>query len=165
MTIIQDESFFHYETKIKKVLAVRGSKPRAIVTGSKKRLCVIGSLTNAGKQYYRVIERCRSAEFIAYIKGLHKKFGKIILIIDKAPWHTSKVVKQYFEEHKGSIKIEWLPTGCPELNPLEETWRQGKNDDALGAKWHDNYLSFKTNLSTYYRTRRFNLSLSHYLGD
>ena len=89
----------------------------------------------------------------------------MILIIDKAPWHTAKIVTNYFQANAKTLKVVWLPTGCPELNPLEETWRQGKNDDELGAKWHDSFNMFKVNLSKYYRTRRFHLPLSNYLCD
>lgn len=94
---------------------------------------------------------------------LIRKFKKLILFVDKAPWHTSKKTTAFFKEHESRLKIHWFPAGFPESNPVEECWHQGKYDDNLGAKFHQTYEEFIYAATTYYRTRRFKLNLLRYL--
>lgn len=117
-----------------------------------------------GRQLFRQYPKCNEDYFIKYCKGLIKKFGKLILFIDRAPWHkTSKKVQQYILSQKKCLKVYWFPSGWPELNPTEECWRQGKNGDDLGRTFQPTFLGFKKAITKYYRTKRFNLNLERYL--
>lgn len=55
-----------------------------------------------------------------FLKRLHKKYPKLLLIWDKAPHHKARLVQEYIETH--DIKQEWFPTACPEENPMEQAW-------------------------------------------
>ena len=88
----------------------------------------------------------------------------MILYLDRAPWHkTSKIVNQYLKEHQKTIIIKWLPPKWPELNPVESCWRQGKNDDKLGLKYHSAFQDFKSSITAYYRTKKFKRNVFNYL--
>jgi len=88
----------------------------------------------------------------------------MILYLDRAPWHkTSKTVKQYFEEHQDTIIVKWFPPKWPELNPVEECWKQGKNANKLGLKYHPTFEDFRNSITNYYKTKRFNINLFRYL--
>jgi len=43
---------------------------------------------------------------------------KILLIMDRAPWHRAKKLNVYH-----NIEIEFLPAYSPELNPVERLWK------------------------------------------
>ncbi|MBI5554054.1 MAG: hypothetical protein HY917_04935 [Candidatus Diapherotrites archaeon] len=58
--------------------------------------------------------------------------------------------------------IRWFPVAFPEANPLEECWRQGKNN-CLGSTFHQTFQEFKKTTQKYYRTKRFKLNLYKYL--
>jgi len=161
--VAEDESIFTYEITIKKVWTKKGNKLRQKVTGSKKKTCVFGGLTHDGQQLFRQYDTCNSVNFIDYLKELKRKVGKMVLFIDRAPWHTSKITTKFLKQNKDVIKIKWFPKGFPESNPVEECWQQGKYDDELGAKFHVTYAIFQKAVSTYYRTKRFKLNLYNYL--
>jgi len=42
------------------------------------------------------------------------------IIMDNAPWHTSKLTKEWMEDN--SFPYEFLPPRSPDLNPIENLW-------------------------------------------
>lgn len=71
-------------------------------------------------------------EYLKYLVSLHPK-SKLLLIWDKASYHTSKKVREFLTQINGDvpeaerkIQIEWLPTASPQLNPVEDIWLKGK---------------------------------------
>jgi transposase len=161
--VVEDESVFTWEVKTKKVWAKKGSKPRQNKTGSKQKLYLYGAVTEDGRQLFRTYKAGNSDNTIGYFKELQKKFGTIILYTDRAPWHKSKEAQAYLYKHQETIQVEWFPSGWPELNPVEECWKQGKNDDDLGKAFYPKFTEFKTAVLQYYRTKRFHLNLYNYL--
>ena len=85
------------------------------------------------------------------------------MFLDKAAWHKKeKRVRRLLRKNKHRIKVRWFPSGFPEANPVEECWKQGKNE-VLGSKFHESFEEFEKAISVYYRTRKFNLDLYKYL--
>jgi hypothetical protein len=56
----------------------------------------------------------------------------------------------------------YLPTASPEFMVLEEIWHIAKND-LLVLQYYSSFIDFKNKISTYFRTKRFNLNMRHYL--
>ena len=50
----------------------------------------------------------------------YREVGKMVMILDKAPWHISKETERLFAER--DIIVLWYPIGHPYLNPVEEVW-------------------------------------------
>lgn len=161
--MVEDESTLTWEVKTKKVWAKKGSRPRQKKTGSKQKSYFYGALSEEGRQLFRRYAAGNSGNTIDYFKELKRKFGKMILYIDRAPWHKSKAVQEYLNTQRESIRVEWFPRGWPELNPVEECWKQGKNDDALGRAFYPQFTEFTSAVTKYYRTKRFHLNLYNYL--
>ena len=163
MIVVEDESIFTYDVKIRKIWAIKGSKPIVFTTGSKRKTVVFGALSKDGKQLFKQYDKANSDGFLDFIKILHKKFPKMILFLDKASYHKTEArVKCFLRKHRKSIKVRWFPSGFPEANPVEECWNQGK-EDVLGSTFYDSYVEFKREITKYYRTKRFNLDLYNYL--
>lgn len=163
VVVVEDESVFTYDVKIRAIWAVKGSKPIILTTGSHRRACWFGALAEDGTQLFRQYPNADSDSFLDYMKHLHKKYPKMILFIDKATYHKKEArVIKFFRKNKYSIKIRWFPSGFPEANPMEECWNQGK-DKVMGSKFYDSFEDFKEAGKKYYRTRRFNLDLYKYL--
>lgn len=148
---------------LKRYWFVKGSKPRAKVTGSKARICMFGSVTDSGSQCYRVAEKINSTTFMDYTKHLLRRYRKLVYYLDEAPWHRSKMTTAFLQKHRHSIKVVWFPKGFPESNPVEETWKQGKYDAKLGASFHPDFKTFRQAVSCYYRSKRFKLDVYKYL--
>jgi len=54
--------------------------------------------------------------------------SKIILIEDGAPYHKSKVVKEFKSANADRLTIESLPAFSPDYNPIEKLWKNTKRD-------------------------------------
>ena len=101
-------------------------------TGSHKKITIYGSLALDGRQFFRTYDRFNTVTFVAYLKELQKRFGKAVLICDRAPQHRSKLVKEFLRKNK-NVRIMYFPKGSPYLNAVEECWRQGKTQ-AVGFR-------------------------------
>lgn len=148
--------------KIRSVWAVKGTKPKILTTGSHKKIVWSGALAENGTQLFRTYKTADSNAFLDYLHHLHKKYPKMILFIDKAPWHREKRINRFFRKNKKTIKIKWFPSGNPEANPMEECWKQGKTE-VLGSIFYHSFQDFKKATTIYYRTKRFKLDLYKYL--
>ena len=161
--VVQDESIFVYDVRLRAVWVVKGSKPIMLTTGSHDRTCVFGAVAEDGTQLFRQYKNADSDSFLEYLQHLTRKYPRMILFLDKATYHKKEErVKKFFRKHKHCIKIRWFPSGYPEANPTEECWNQGK-DDILGSKFHDSFKELKQAITQYYRTKRFKLDLYKYL--
>ena len=80
-----DESIFLYDSVIRYVWVKRGNKPIVLTTGSHRRTCLFGSLSLEGKQLFRQYDMVNGKNFITYMKTLKRKFGPLLLFIDRAP--------------------------------------------------------------------------------
>ena len=125
---------------------------------------MFGTLTIDCKQFFRQYHAFNEDVFLDYLKKLQKKMGKvIILFIDRATQHyRSRKVRTYLEENKDVIRVTYFPKGSPELNAVEECWRQGKYD-LLVSKYYPRFIDLRKSIAAFYRTRRFNLAISKYL--
>ena len=46
------------------------------------------------------------------------------MVLDSASYHKSKAVREYVESTGGDIELGFLPPYTPQLNAIEELWRQ-----------------------------------------
>ena len=161
--LVQDESIFMHDSAMtrKRRWILKEKRPVVTVTGSHSKTIVFGVLSLDGKQLFRQYERFDSHSFIAYLEEARKKFRKFIMIVDRATQHRSRMVKEYLQRNLETIRMEYFPVGSPELNAVEECWRQGKCNILSNCPSSLSHL--KQMISQYYRTRRFNLDIKKYL--
>jgi hypothetical protein len=94
-----DESFFFYDSFVRRVWIYKDIKPVVKITGSHKHLCLFGAVGLNGKQLFREYDRFNENNFYNYLKQIHYKFPKCYLFLDKAPQHyKSQKVRHYFEK-------------------------------------------------------------------
>jgi len=141
-----------------------GVRPVVTSTGSHQKTSVFGTISMDGsRQFFRQYHAFNQHSFLKYLKQLEKKFGRLILFIDRAPEHYRSIkVKKHLEEHHDAIRIEYFPKGSPEFNAIEECWRQGKHD-LLVSKYYPRFCYLNKAIAEYYRTKRFNLDIVKYL--
>lgn len=139
-------------------------RPVVTMTGSHQRTCVFGTLCIDGTQLFRQYESFNQYTFLDYLKQVKKKFGKLILFIDRArQHHRSIMVREYIKKSKDVLKVIYFPKASPEFNAIEECWRQGKYD-LLVSKYYPKFENFRRVIANYYRTRRFKLDIVKYLS-
>jgi hypothetical protein len=122
------------------------------------------SLKGKQQQLFRQYNRFDENTFLDYLKHIHRKFPKCYLFLDKAKQHyKSKKVLKYFANNKDSLIPVYLPTVSPvEFMVLEEIWHIAKND-LLVLQYYSSFTDFIIKISTYFRTKRFNLDMRNYL--
>jgi transposase InsO family protein len=79
-------------------------------------------------------ENFNSDTTIRLLDALQTEFGeKICVVLDNASYFTANAVQEFVEDTP--IELCYLPRGSPELNPVEECWRQ--LNQALGNRLFD----------------------------
>lgn len=119
----QDESIVLMNPTIKKGWFLKGSKPVQLVSGSRKKTCMFGAVSE-GKKVLMYADKTDIKSFKKFLKKL-SKLGKCLLVLDNSSWHKSKKVRKYAETL--GIVLWFLPPYSPELNPIEQLWRMVKN--------------------------------------
>ena len=158
-----DESFFFFDSIIRKVWIYKDSRPVVTITGSHRNLSMFGAISLEGKQLFRRYERFNEDAFYEFLKQIHYKFPKCYLFLDKAPQHyKSCKVRKYFQEHKDTLIPVYLPTASPEFMILEECWNISKND-LLVLTYYPSFAELRIRLGQYFRTKHFNLNMRNYL--
>ena len=114
----------------------RGQTPVVWGTGQRFRCNMISSITNRGQLAFMVFrERFTSRVFLNFLRRLvrlsHKKRRKIFLIADGHPVHRARPVARWLTAHTAQVRIYWLPSYSPELNP-DELLNQDVKTNALG---------------------------------
>ena len=95
-------------------------------TGNHSKAVVYGAISSDGSQMFQITDSMTGEAFVQFLKDLHKQFGKIDVMVDRSKTHNSKIVKEYLNDHKDSIKLTFLPKGSPQLSAIEECWHQIK---------------------------------------
>lgn len=158
-----DESFFFYDSLVRRVWIKKDERPVVRITGSHQESVLFGATSLEGKQLFRQYDWFNATTFLDYLKHIHRKFPKCYLFLDKAKQHyRSKKVLQYFANNKDSLIPVYLPTASPEFMVLEEIWHIAK-DDLLVLRFYSSFTDFITKISIYFRTKRFNLNMRKYL--
>lgn len=161
--VSEDESFFTYDSLVRKVWIEAGRRPVVTMTGSHRRSRVMGALSLDGRQLFRKYDWFNEDTFYEYLKVLHRKFPKCYLVLDKAnPLAPSPICIGYFAAHPGSLIPVWLPTASPEFMVLEECWKLAKGDLQV-LKYYSSFAEFKDAIGTHFRTARFDLDMRNYL--
>lgn len=57
---------------------------------------------------------------LKFLRYLHARYPKLLLIWDKATYHRASSVRHYAESH--DIQLLEFPTAVPEENPAEQAW-------------------------------------------
>ena len=112
---------------------VVGETPKVSVTGKRGHCNVLSSVTAEGNLRYRVTEETITAKtYITFLESLiADRVKPLFLIADRASFHTSKMVRRFVCSHRKQLRLYYLPSYSPDLNPDEHVWEEIK-DKRLG---------------------------------
>jgi transposase len=99
----------------------RGQTPVIPGTGKRFGCNVFSSITNRGKLAFMVFRRrFTTPVMLAFLRRLIRHSPrKVFLIVDSHPVHRSSGVQRWLAQHADRIRLFFLPTYSPELNPDE----------------------------------------------
>jgi len=144
-----DESIFSLTPHIIRSLFPKGSRPTIkIINNPHQKLCVFGAMFK-NKTIVKISNKINSIKFLSFIKKLRKHHKKLCIIVDNARWHLTKKVMLFIKEYH--IKLIRLLAYSPELNPIEQYWKNIKN--WLATKIWSNLQELEKHLRSALRRR------------
>jgi transposase len=109
------------DNNVGRTYGLKGKTPVVNRTGNRFSCNMISAITNLGKLSFMVFhENFISEIFLKFLKRLIRQSDrKVFLIVDQHRAHKSKIVKDFLTSNKEGLRLYYLPSYCPELNPDE----------------------------------------------
>ena len=133
----------------------RGVPVITAYNGSHDKIVTYGALTTDGRQFVRTYEGFDKETFLKYLKALVGHCGRTAVIMDNAPQHKARIVREY-REGEPNARVIWLLRATPELSVVEEYRHQSKRD-LLVSEYYSMVAYMRRALSEYFRTARLKL--------
>jgi len=133
------ETGLQTDANVEKGYSLKGKTPVSSQTAKRERINMISSITNQGQvrfMFYR--DNMNSTLLIDFMRHLTKDDGrKVSLILGNLKVLHSKVVKVWLVKHHDKIKLFYLPSSSPELNPEEHLNNSLKRRIHSGERAHN----------------------------
>lgn len=91
---------------------------------------MLGAVTDDGERFIALTPDRFTAEISKhFLRALQQEFGeKLVIVLDNAPYFIAKTLRK--QAVSDGLLLEFLPAHSPEMNPLENCWRQLKEGRA-----------------------------------
>ena len=111
---VQDETVVIADDRLRKGVYTP-KKKRAVYeyTGNHTKAMQFGLKAADGRVHIGRHDRFTKDEFIGFLRNARAKFGKMVMILDRAPQHATKAVQDAMDEMGGQIKMACLPPRVP----------------------------------------------------
>ena len=116
-----DEAGYRLDDQVGRTWGKRGETPEVDVTGKRGRTNSAIAISPTGAFWFEEFPENLNSEVFC---GLLDRFmatrrGKVVLITDSHPGHTSKRTTEHIASYGDRLRVEFLPGYAPELNPVE----------------------------------------------
>lgn len=81
---------------------------------------------NSNHFIYELSDKLNSDIFKNFLLRLIDQLKKVVIVIDHGPYHVSKIMQEFYEENREHLHVEYFPSYSPELDPIEQSWRETK---------------------------------------
>lgn len=160
-----DEFSIDLRIKGTRVWAKKGSKPLFPCQTRKGEVKIFGALNNrTGKVMILKSERIDRFSFKKFLVKILHYHKKVYLIVDNAPWHKARDIKEFVNKNKYRLKIDYFPAYSPEYNPSEQCWRSVRKD-LVTTKLFLSAESMGEQIQWYFKKKSFSsLKLERFLS-
>ena len=116
-----DEMGLRSDHSVGRTYGLKGKTPVVKRTGNRFSCNMISTITNLGKLNFMIFhENFTSEIFLQFLNRLIRHSSKkVFLIVDRHRAHRSKKVNDWLRLNEKAIRVYYLPSYCPELNPDE----------------------------------------------
>jgi len=119
-----DESTFKLEPYFIRGWFKIGSRPtKKYMLNKSQKIHVFGAMSSK-RRFVKLSGKINSKKFLAFVKRLKKNVEKLCIVTDNGRWHLTKEVLTFVKDEK-IVMIRILPYS-PELNPIEQYWKNNK---------------------------------------
>lgn len=144
----------------------KGQDKDVLTNSGRSRVNIFGAISIVEKDVVvRSYERINQSSVCHFLKALRKKNPdkNLVLILDRGPSNTASSVLNL--GIKLNIKIVFLPSYSPNLNPIERLWKFFKKQ-VLYNKYYEKFKDFKAACLTFFRgIRKYKKELSTLITD
>jgi transposase len=125
--LFADEMDIHLLPKLGSEWTVRGEQREVMTPGKNQKRYLAAALDHETGRLLQVTgERKTAALFLALLKLIERKYpservSRIYVVVDNYKIHKAKVVEKWLAAHP-RVKLLWLPSYCPEANPIERVF-------------------------------------------
>jgi transposase len=150
-----DEMGLRSDHAVGRSYGLKGQTPVILATGQRFRCNMVSAITNQGRLNFMVFkERFTAQVFIEFLRRLLRQNDRrVYLIIDRHPVHRSHKVKNWVEENEARLRLIFLPSYSPELNP-DELLNQDVKSNALGRQRPADQTELMSKVRSYLRSRQ-----------
>lgn len=105
---------------------------------------MLGAVTDAGETFFSRFQEYVTADHAKhFILALCEEFeDDLVVVLDGAPYFRASTVTDLADRDR--LELVYLPPYSPDLNPVEECWRQLK--DGLGNRLFDSIDTLTTRI-------------------
>ncbi|WP_086009782.1 IS630 family transposase [Natrinema pellirubrum] len=124
----------------------RGTRPSVDLSGQRDWTCLLGAITEDGDRFFSRFEEYVTADHAKhFILALCEEFeDDLLVVLDGAPYFQASAVTDLAA--RDDLAFVTLPAYSPELNPVEECWRQLQQ--ALSNRFFDSLNELTTAIDT-----------------
>lgn len=116
-----DEGRFGLQSTVTKIWAEKGKPLEVRVKQGYENFYSYSAVSPIeGEAFSLFLPEVNTEMMNLYLEGLSKEYSgnKLLVIMDQAGWHKSNALKV-----PKNIKLKFLPSYSPELNPVEKLWQ------------------------------------------
>jgi transposase len=127
----EDESSISLQAVLGKTWGPVGEKTLHKTTGNRGSVAAMSAISSNGQLLFMLHEKKITAlEVIHFLEQMlrHHPRRHIIVVMDRAPIHRARVVKNYITGQR-RLHVFYLPARSPELNADEKVWNHLKNEE------------------------------------
>jgi putative transposase len=122
----EDEVDINTNPEIGRMWMFRGQQATVPTPGTNQKRYVAGSIHwRTGTVFATEGPHRDEKLFLAHLEELRwrlRRYRKIHVICDCAPFHVSNAVQEYLAKYRDRIELEMLPPYSPDANPMERVW-------------------------------------------
>jgi transposase len=115
--------------------------PAIAQTAGRGRLNIHGALDlETGKTAMIEVETVDAASTIKLLETIEARYPKVALVhvfLDNARYHHAVLVQQWLAQTGRRIKLHFIPSYCPHLNPIERLWGVMHKHLTHNRTWRD----------------------------
>ena len=122
LLIFQDEAGFGRINKPKYCRCTESVRPEVPCHHIREYRYAYGAVEPlSGEHFFLILPYCNTVCMNVFMKELSETYRDdlIVMVCDGAAWHKSKAMRV-----PGNIRIVHIPPYTPEMNPIEQVWRE-----------------------------------------
>jgi transposase len=130
VVLAMDEMSLYFQATLTRVWCPIGQSPIVRISPDRDHLHYYGALNlRTGQEIALSLPALSSDHTLHFLDHILTCLPTqpILLLLDRAPWHTAKEVQQFLTAHP-RLDFVFFPPACPDLNPQEHVWKQARQE-------------------------------------